>query len=302
MRYFDLHCDTITEAVIRKQSLYNNNLQVDLKHCDLFETYIQCCAVFIEDNVDTKDCFNIYICYSSEFREYNTAPTNTELENTHKNGGYVLLPTIENAKALSGDIRNLTRLKKDGVRMMTLTWNADNELGGGIRGTGLGITEFGKSVVCEMDKLNMIVDVSHASEKLFYDICSITSKPIVASHSNVKNLCSNPRNLTDEQIKEIIRRKGLIGVNFYTPFLENDEETASIDSIAAHIEYILSLGGEKTVALGSDFDGATLPKDMIGLQSVPLIYEKMLRLNYKESMLDDIFYSNAYNFFISFDN
>ncbi len=299
MRYFDLHCDTLCECYLKKQKMSNNAFHVDLKYKDLFETYVQCCASFIADNIIISEGHSHFLNYYSQLEGYNTFNSTNDLKNVNENGGYLLIPTIENANALGDNIENVYKVYNMGVRMMTLTWNQDNLVGSGILGEKQkGLTKFGIELVSIMDKLGMIIDVSHASPSLFDDVCKYSVKPFAASHSNAKNICSHVRNLSDEQIKEIIKREGIIGINFYTAFLNNNSENANIFDIIKHIEYMLSLGGENVVSMGSDFDGAEIPKDMYGLKSVPNIYNEMLKLNYNEELLDKIFYKNAYDFFI----
>lgn len=295
MKYFDLHCDTLSACSHKQKPLYNNGMHVDLQYGNLFETYIQCTASFVHD-----DWVEPFQTAMNSFKEIGDTPVISDKKSmisADEKGGVYFIPTIENCIALEGKIENIQKFADLGVKMMSFTWNADNQLGGGIMGQNNGITNFGIEALKEMERLNIVPDVSHASEKLFYDILKNTDRAIVASHSNAKDLCKHPRNLTKEQATEIIKRKGLIGINFFKAFLTDIAENASMDDIIAHIDYFLKLGGEDVLAMGSDFDGCSLPKDMLGLQTMPELYEKMLKLNYNQKILDKIFFENAYNFF-----
>ena len=174
---------------------------------------------------------------------------------------------------------------------MTLTWNHTNEIASGIGAThedDLGLTRFGREVVSEMNELGIIIDISHISYKSFWDVCEISSAPIVASHSNAKSICNNRRNLDDDHIKAIANSGGIIGINFYPPFLTEDEE-ASIEDILKHIDFIAGLVGIDYIGFGSDFDGIEItPRDVHGPEGFEKIIERLLRLNYSEDHVKKI--------------
>ena len=186
---------------------------------------------------------------------------------------------------------------------MTITWNGRNEIGDG---AGVekpkGITQFGKQVIDEMEKNNIIVDISHASENLFYDVAEISKRPFIATHSNSYNVTKHKRNLTDEQFKVLISQGGITGINFYKVFLNNNPDKATKFDILKHVEHFMALGGENNISIGSDFDGCELPKDIKGGSSMCEIYEMFLMHNYNEGIIRKIFYENALNFFENFDN
>ena len=162
--------------------------------------------------------------------------------------------------------------------MLTLTWNGGKRAGPGGDGSGRrGAYPFGRQVVPALEQAGILVDVSHASPELFWDVMALAKKPVVASHSNAKAVCGHPRNLTDEQFTAIRDAGGLVGLNFYKGFLNDRPEQAAMEDVLRHAEHFLSLGGEDTLAMGSDFDGAALPADMPGLEAVPQLYELFLR-------------------------
>ena len=180
--------------------------------------------------------------------------------------------------------------------MMTLTWNGVCEAGDGAKvDNPKGLTKFGKNLVKKLEENDIIIDISHASEKLFYDVAEICEKPIVATHSNCKKVCGNPRNLTDEQIKIIKEKGGLIGLTFCKDFLSNSKN-ASMDDVLRHFEHFLLLSCEDNLAFGSDFDGADTPEEISSIDKIKNLYEYFLKKGYKENLLDKVFFSNAYDF------
>ncbi len=146
-----------------------------------------------------------------------------------------------------------------------------------------------------MQRLGIAVDMSHSSERTFWDTAEIAQKPILAGHSNSRALCDFPRNLTDDQFRELVRLGGAAGLNLCPDFLQVEGD-ADIEWVIRHCEHFLELGGEKAVCLGGDLDGiGSLPKGMKGIESYGEIYEAMLRRNYPEDLVRDIFYNNLMN-------
>ena len=182
-----------------------------------------------------------------------------------------------------------------GVRMMTLTWNGENELGGGAD-TALGLTPFGREALKEMERLSIVADVSHASDALFYDVAEIAEKPIVASHSNARAVCPHRRNLTDRQFQILRDKGGLVGLNFCVHFLREDSN-AHFEDLLRHADHFWSLGGETTLCLGSDYDGTDVPPELDGIEKMQDLYELFLKHNYKESLVNSLFFDNASKFF-----
>lgn len=191
--------------------------------------------------------------------------------------------TVEGGDVLEGELFNLRMLYRLGVRAMTLTWNYRNEIAdGALEDKSLGgLSTFGHTVIKEMNRLGMLADVSHLSEKGFYDVMEISEKPIAASHSNAWSICRHPRNLKDDQIRLLHQKKGVMGMNFYPPFLS--KEAANMGDIIKHIEYIAALVGTDVIGFGSDFDGIEeTPAGITGPEDYVSIIEELLKLNYKE--------------------
>lgn len=308
MNLFDLHCDTLYKAV-------NNNLPLDDKSMQVSQILnkdskrLQCYAIWIPDDYTPEKAeqtfYSAYQILTSECKKLNIKliEQNESISDAFKNNKNSALFTIENSTALNSKIRNVEKFAKLGVKIITLTWNAANAVGDGADvQNSEGITDFGKSVVREMEKCGVVVDVSHASDKLFYDVAEIVTHPFVATHSNSRSVTNHRRNLTDEQFKIIKERNGIVGINFHRDFLSDNPDSASRYDLLKHIDKFLSLGGENVICIGTDFDGCNLPYDITGSESLAEIYEMLLKHNYKESLIRKIFYENALNFFENFDN
>jgi membrane dipeptidase len=185
-----------------------------------------------------------------------------------------------------------------GARMMSLTWNAENDFAHGALSEG-GLKPKGALAVKELTKFRIALDVSHLNEQSFWEAAELYEYPLCASHSCVYDLHPNPRNLIKTQIEHIINQGGYIGINFYAEFLNG--EKASIRDVMRHIEYIMSLGGQQNVGFGSDFCGA--PRTPEGLDSVAdfqKIPEAMARLNYSDTLIYQICYGNLEKYILKF--
>ncbi len=308
MNLFDLHCDTLYKAVTQNLPLDDKSMQVS-QILNIDSKRLQCYAIWIPDVFTPEKAEEIF--YSANKKLYDECERlnikligqNESISKCFKNNNYSALFTIENSTALNGKIENVEKFANLGVKIITLTWNAANAVGDGADvSNSKGITDFGKRVVREMEHNGIVVDISHASDKLFYDVAEIANRPFIATHSNSRSVTNHRRNLTDEQFKIIKDRNGIVGINFHRDFLSDNPDSASKYDLLKHIDKFLSLGGENTVCIGTDFDGCSLPDDITGSESLAEIYEMLLIQNYKESVIRKIFYENALNFFENFDN
>ena len=306
MRIFDAHCDTIYELDCRGLELCKNPLQLDLERMSEYDGYIQVFAAFV-DKTDIKTSpmkhvLKLIDTYKSETEKnagkISIIETAEDLKNAHLSAGVHSILSIEGGEALEGSISALRMFHRLGVRLITLTWNHANELADGItEGRGAGLTDFGKAAVSEMERLGILIDVSHLSEAGFWDVDSCTKYPYVASHSCAKTLCSHPRNLTDDQIRAIAEKGGCIGVNFYPEFL-SDNGICGMERLAEHIEYMIDVGGEDAVGLGSDFDGVDrLPEGICGVESMKHLAALLSGRGMTDRCLEKIFYGNFYRVF-----
>lgn len=315
---FDAHCDTIYRVAETGGSLRRNDYHTDLERGMGFSPYAQVFAVFTrpwerKDELkapdysrdwprelllaegkkllgvllrELEDCGDIAVlCRSAD-----------DARAARESGKAAAFIAVEGAELLGCSLEGLKDAYDRGVRLINLCWNYDNALCGAACGpTGRGLTELGARYVAGMQDMGIAVDLSHSSERTFWEVAGISIRPIIAGHSNAKAICGSPRNLTDEQFRELVRQGGGAGLNLCGEFLENHCR-ASVDSVIRHAEHFLALGGEKALFLGGDLDGIdTLPGSMTGIESYVQIYEAMLRRNYPESLVRDIFYNNLFD-------
>ena len=190
-------------------------------------------------------------------RYLSIARTPSDLYEDKRKGRRSIMLGIENGLALSHDISNVRYFARRGVVYITLCHNGDNDICDSARGcnTHGGVSRFGEQVIKEMNRCGIMVDLSHAGEKSFYDALSISSKPIVCSHSNCKALCDVPRNLTDDQLRALAKHVGVAHITLYHGFLRNDSQEATVMDAIAHLEHAIDIMGIEHVGLGTDFDG-----------------------------------------------
>lgn len=306
----DCHCDTLTELYKKQTSLYSNNQHFDIKRQIELGGGLQFCAIFVPTHE-----FRYYgglrytLClldkYRQEIRKMQADGIDVLPVLTKKDAADALnhkaatLLAIEEGGAIDGSLEALRCLYDLGVRAMTLTWSNRNDIADGINeaATGGGLTVFGRQVVQEMNKLGMLVDVSHIAPAGFWDVIETSSKPIIATHSNAKSLCSHPRNLDDKQIAAINANDGLIGITFAGQFLEDDYNNACIDSVYRHIDYMLNLmGNDDHIGFGSDFDGISHPPYNIkGVQDYRPLVEYLQSKNYSDETIAKITHRNVLN-------
>ena len=184
------------------------------------------------------------------------ARTPADLYRLKKAGKKAIMLGIENGYAIGKDIRNVERFRNRGVVYMTLCHNGNNDICGSARynDEGLGVSEFGEQVIREMNRVGMMVDLSHAGERSFYETLEISRTPVVCSHSSCRALCEHPRNLTDEQLRAIARRGGVVQVCLYGGFLRSDVPATICDAVE-HLHHIVNIMGIEHVGIGTDFDG-----------------------------------------------
>lgn len=320
-RFFDLHCDTITREKDsdpsadrfdlgpengKGVSLTNNGLHIDLARIPGEWDWCQTFALFIPDKYRGQAALDYFdrcaAAFHRQMEEHKEiirqARTPAELEETLSRGLRAAVLSVEGGAALAGRLENLDRLWKEGVRMLTLTWNGVNEIGSG-SDSQQGLTAFGKEAVARMEQLGMMVDVSHLNDPGFWEVAKLARRPFLASHSNSRAVRAHSRNLTDQQFMAIRDAGGIVGINFCGAFLVDSKGWTSKvtpEQLMAHVLHFLDLHGEDTVALGSDFDGATVP-DFIGdVTGLGTLREVMLAAGLGEELTDKICFQNAMDF------
>lgn len=305
----DCHCDTLTELYNKNASLYENEQHFDIKRQIALGGGLQFCAIYVPTEVFRyQGGLRYTLClldkYNQEIKKLHENGIDVLQVRTAEDAGNVLkhkaatLLAIEEGGAIDGSLEALRCLYELGVRAMTLTWSNRNDIADGINeeATGSGLTLFGKQVVAEMNRLGMLVDVSHISTAGFWSVIETSTKPIIATHSNAKSLCSHPRNLNDEQIKALAQNGGLAGITFAGQFLEEDWHNACIESVYKHIDYMLNLiGNDDHIGFGSDFDGISHPPYNIqGVQDYKPLIEYLSKY-YSDETINKITYQNVIN-------
>ncbi len=299
----DAHCDTASEIYDRGETILKNNRHISLEHTAEFSSYVQFYAAWISKDaknpmlraVEILDHLKEEICKNKE--RMMQIRTSQELETAIHARKHGVIFAIEDGRALCGSLAALRMFHEMGVRAMTLAWNDDNELTDGIASErGAGLTAFGKSVVREMNRLHMMVDVSHITKRGFWDVVETSCAPVMASHSNCSAICGHRRNLDDDQIKAIIKMQGMICVSVYPEFV-SDSGRAGISDLMRHIDHILSLGGENCLGLGSDFDGVDRLLDgMRHAGDCTKLFDEMQKLGFCDARIDKITHKNMINF------
>ncbi len=305
----DCHCDTLTELYNKNASLYENEQHFDIKRQIALGGGLQFCAIYVPTEVFRyQGGLRYTLClldkYNQEIKKLHENGIDVLQVRTAEDAGNVLkhkaatLLAIEEGGAIDGSLEALRCLHELGVRAMTLTWSNRNDIADGINeeATGSGLTLFGKQVVAEMNRLGMLVDVSHISTAGFWSVIETSTKPIIATHSNAKSLCSHPRNLNDEQIKALAQNGGLAGITFAGQFLEEDWRNACIESVYKHIDYMLNLiGNDDHIGFGSDFDGISHPPYNIqGVQDYKPLIEYLSKY-YSDETINKITHQNVIN-------
>lgn len=290
---FDCHCDTIVAASSAGEGLRKNSLHLDLERLSKYSPAAQVFAVCTEFLDDAKCSADMYLNkLKTEIKKNSDIVklclNSADLGEAIHSGKIAALISVEGAE----QILSLEEAYNAGVRIIHPTWNNDNDICGAEIGSGAGLSEYGKEFVKKAQSLGIMLDMSHISVRGFWDVLELADKPVIAGHSNSKKLCNHPRNLSDEQFVSLIKIGGGAGMNLYPEFLGFNRD---IDAVIAHIEHFLSLGGEKAVFLGCDFDGIEItPEGINGVEDLEKLYNALLKRNYNEALVRDIFFNNIY--------
>ena len=304
MRTIDLHCDTVLRLMKDKENLglYENNFGVDIKKLKKANSLIQFFALWIDLNsqrdpvdicLEMMDKFYLELDKNSQYIKL--ATRYEDIINNDKEGKISAILSIEEGGALKGKLYNLRNYYRLGVRSITLTWNNVNHIGypntkEAYRNKGL--TDFGRQVVYEMNRLGMLIDVSHLSDQGFYDVANISKKPFIASHSNSRHIKNHFRNLTDDMIRVLSEAGGVMGICFERNFL-GDSEKARIEDMVNHIKHIKNVGGIDVLAIGSDFDGCNPNGEIGNIGEIEKLLYALKDNGFAEDEIDKIFYKNA---------
>ncbi|MBM6869609.1 dipeptidase [Pseudoflavonifractor phocaeensis] len=300
MTVFDGHCDTILRCYERGGGIARNGGHLDLERMEAYGHYAQFFAIFADRT--TRPGMPLHQVFREEYdlfrRELEKnrdrvvlCRTGGQVEEAWRGGRSAALLSAEGAELLDCSTELLEEAHGLGVRAVNLTWNHANALSGSnAEERDRGLSAQGRAFVDKMERLGMLVDVSHLSDRGFWDVAQRLNGPFFASHSNARALCPDARNLTDEMFTAIIEHNGVAGLNVYAGFLGDDP---NLDTVISHLEHFLDLGGEKNVSLGGDWDGCSqLPRGLTGIQELDRLYERLLQRNYSTALLDAVFNQN----------
>ena len=306
----DMHCDTISclwklRQKGTPQDLRSCGLSVDLEKMRQGNYLLQNFAMFVMLRETTDPLQNVLELIDEYYRQLEEnqdliAPvyTSADIERNRSKGLLSALLTVEEGGVCKGSLEVLRSLYRLGVRMMTLTWNFENELG--FPGTDMknrsvspmGLKPRGVEFVREMNRLGMIVDVSHLGDGGFWDVAKYCKGPFVASHSNARAVCGHSRNLTDDMIRALADHGGVMGINFCADFLK-EKNGGTIDDMIRHMKHIKNVGGIGVLGLGSDFDGIENTPEGENAGMMQTLAAAMKRAGFNEREIEAVFSENV---------
>ena len=321
MKFIDMHCDTISSIYLDRmggevKKLRENNGHVDLARLKKGGCLAQNFALFTILKKDPDPYgFARGACrlFKEELAENDDmirqAVTVEEILRNDRDGRMSGVLTIEEGGICNGSTDVLRDFYREGVRMMTLTWNYENDLaypnkvdmntGISMPETEHGLKKKGIEFVELMEEIGMAVDVSHLGDAGFWDVAEIMKKPFAASHSNARAIAGHTRNLTDEMIRTMAERGGVMGINYCPVFLDDREDggTSRISAMVRHIKHIRNVGGIECIGLGSDFDGISGTLEIDSPSAVHLLEEALYRNGFTQTEVEKIFYRTVLRFY-----
>lgn len=307
---FDLHCDTAYELCRRSVHIADNtDCHISLDRAEVYQHYAQFYAIWSDKRLDNELCWQEFLRITDYMAAELThcadrataVKTASDLETAICARRHAALLAVEDARLLNGYIERLDELSTRGVRYLTLTWGGESCIGGA-HDTDLGLTDFGKAVVRGCMKRGIIPDISHASEASAADILTIASdygRPVIASHSNAHRVYAHTRNLRDDQFAAVRASGGVVGVSLCPMHLCNQgRDIATAETVFAHFEHYLALGGEDMIGFGGDWDGTVLPSSFSHIGHLVSVAEVMAAHNYSDQLIHKLFWQNFYSFAI----
>ena len=304
---FDAHCDTISCCEKFGWSLRETVGHLDLKRLGKYEKAAQLFAMYHdlakapEDGMfaEAKRQQAVFAREMERNSDLVVQCRNaSEIHAANAAGKIAAMLSCEGSELLNCDPENIEWAKQVGVKAINITWNHANLIAGSHRAQpDRGLNDLGRAFVRRAQEADILMDVSHCSDPAFWDLIKITQKPVIASHSNARAVCGHTRNLTDDMFRAIVETGGVVGLNFYGPFV-SEKEPATMDDVVRHVEHFLDLGGEKSLGLGADLDGCSiLAGGMHGLEDMPMVWDALAQRGYSNELLENIFYNNFLRIF-----
>lgn len=325
MKVIDMHCDTIGGMYMwnkKETHIDKNEMNIDLEKMEKGDYMAQCFAMFVPFNVENpfEVCMGMIDRFYTEMEAHpdriGIARNYDDIIKNNEEGKMSAILTIEEGGVTKGNLAYLRDFYRLGVRMITLTWNFENGVGFPNfkrpenkdekpnfknPNTKDGLTPYGIEMVKEMNRLGIIIDVSHLSDAGFYDVLKYTTGPFVASHSNSRAVCNHCRNLTDDMIRELAKRGGVTGINYAADFLrevpDGEDNFSYIADMVKHIKHIAEVGGIDCVGLGSDFDGISQNLEMKDASYLPQLADALRAEGFSEEDIEKVFYKNVLRVF-----
>ncbi|CAM5218656.1 Membrane dipeptidase OS=Ureibacillus acetophenoni OX=614649 GN=SAMN05877842_102592 PE=4 SV=1 [Ureibacillus acetophenoni] len=269
MKIIDLHCDVLNKLSRFEDMSFLNDPRLDsnFERLKAGNVKVQVFAIYVHPKVPIEQRFQMALKQVEAFKKFVlTTPgvvhiTEWEQIKELQEDEFGAVLSLEGCDCIGTDIEILKVLLDAGVKLVGLTWNYENDVAyGNLEDPNKGLKPFAKTVINYLNERDIILDVAHLNDAGFYELISL-AKHVIASHSNSRTICANPRNLTDEQVKLIIEKGGRVHVVFYPPFIENEMEQATIPQIIDHIKHLVKLVGVENVGFGSDFDGIDFKVD-----------------------------------------
>ena len=325
MRVVDMHCDTILKLYDdlhhgKEGSLLENDGHIDLKKMQKGNYLLQNFAMFVDLSENPQPFLKANQLINHYYHEIEKYPElikpvfcYQDIIDHQQAGIMSSLLTLEEGAVVENDLSLLEHYYRLGVRMITLTWNHVNGIGyPNLSNISCyedmfkindhdGLTPFGLQYIKEMERLGIIIDVSHLSDAGFYDVLKYSKKPFVASHSNSRKITNVVRNLTDDMIRKLADKGGVVGINFCSNFVmptpHTDLTFTYIEDLVKHIKHIKNVGGIDVIALGTDFDGIQSTLEIKDASQIQLLAEALLNNDFTYEEVEKIFYKNTMNLY-----
>lgn len=306
MKFIDLHCDTAMKIFDKNLELKNNTCSIDIEKLKKGNSLGQVFAFFVEltEVDDPYTYFNeMYDYFINQIKINNDSIAIVkdirELRQAEKNNKIGAFLSIEEGQVIGNKLERLQKVYNKGIRIITLTWNFENDLGypnAGFKYRDRGLKKNGIEAVKICEELGILPDASHLSDGGFYDLIKYCRKPFIVTHSNSRSITNHPRNLTDDMIKLLGNKGGVMGINFCSEFL-GENSISTVEEMICHIKHIRNVGGIDVISLGSDFDGIENEVEIKNASEFDKLYYGLKKENFSDEDIEKIFNKNVLRLF-----